>query len=194
MDASQQDARQSLAAIENSTRQMKKSISSSYTSPFLVLWGLIWVLGFLGSHFWLSKVYLIWTVLDIIGIFGTFVITYWQIKRADPVKVASQSKTFRQLFWFWFLLFGYAGLWLSFLKPHSGLQMNAFLCTLIMFAYIIMGMWLQEGCLIWLGIGITVTTVLAVVLIPHSWYCLWMAAAAGGPMLGTGLYIRFAWK
>lgn len=194
MDASQQDARQSLAAIENSTRQMKKSISSSYTSPFLVLWGLIWVLGFLGSHFWLSKVYLIWTVLDIIGIFGTFVITYWQIKRADPVKVASQSKTFRQLFWFWFLLFGYAGLWLSFLKPHSGLQMNAFLCTLIMFAYIIMGMWLQEGCLIWLGIGITVTTVLALVLIPHSWYCLWMAAAAGGPMLGTGLYIRFAWK
>lgn len=152
MDSLQQEVRQSLAAIENSTKQMKRSISSRYTAPLLILWGVIWILGFLGTFFHMKGAGWIWLVLDIFGVGGTFYIIRRQMKKGDPVKVSPHSKTTRHLFFFWLLLFAYGYLWLNFFAPLNGLQMNAFLCTLVMFAYIIMGMWLEEKCLIWLGI------------------------------------------
>jgi hypothetical protein len=194
MDTHLDDARQSLSAITASTKKMKRSISSRYTAPLLILWGTIWVLAFLGTFFYMTSANLIWLVVDIIGIGGTFFIIWYQMKKADPVKVNPNSKSTRRLFFFWLLMFMYGYLWLYILAPANGLQMNAFLCTLLMFAWIMMGMWLDEKVLIWLCLLITLTTVVGFFLIPHSWYCLWMAATGGAPMLGTGLYMRLAWK
>ena len=37
-------------------------------------------------------------------------------------------------------------------EPRSGIQVNALLCTMIMFALIVMGIWTDVGLLIALGI------------------------------------------
>jgi hypothetical protein len=190
MDNAQHEAWQSLAAIENSTKQMKRSISSRYTAPLLILWGIIWILAFLGCHFWSVKSGQIWLVLDVIGFACTSLIIFFQLKTAGPIKYKSPNKIAWRVFRFWGLIFGYVWLWLSIFAPYSGLQMNAFICTAIMFGFILIGMWSQEYYLVWLALLVTAATAAGVFLLPHKWYCLWMTATAGAPMFLTGIYLK----
>ncbi|MHC4527109.1 MAG: hypothetical protein ACYS29_04455, partial [Planctomycetota bacterium] len=84
--------------------------------------------------------------------------------------------------------------WLSFLRPFNGLQMNAFLCTAIMFAYVVTGLWYGSYHMVWLGLAVTCSTLIGFYLIPPKYYCLWMAPMAGGALFGAGLYFRLRWR
>jgi hypothetical protein len=192
-EPSMEEAMESLAVIKDATEQVRKAIASTYTSPILILWGLMWVIQFTLSYFYLVWVYQIFMYFNVIGIVGTI----WICRRGTAkalIKIPASKKMGWRIFWFWALLFAYSFVWLNIMSPYSGLQMNAFLCTAVMFAYIIMGLWFAGYYMVWLGLAITCTTLIGFYLIPHSFYCLWMALMAGGVMLITGLYIRFRWK
>ena len=192
-EPSMEEAMESLTVIKDATEQVRKAIASTHTSPLLILWGFIWVTQFTLSYFYLALVYQIFMYLNVVGIVGTIWICRTGAAKALIKSPASQKIGWR-IFWFWAMLFVYASVWLNMLAPHSSLQLNAFLCTAVMFAYIIMGLWFAGYYMVWLGLAITCTTLIGFYLIPHSFYCLWMAPMAGGVMLVTGLYIRFRWK
>ena len=95
---------------------------------------------------------------------------------------------------FWPLVFVYACVWLNIVKPNNGLEVNAFLVTVIMFAYVVMGLWFDSWIMTALGLVVTAFTLVGFFLVPTANYCLWMAVTAGGSLLGTGLFMKLWWR
>lgn len=194
MDISEQEAQDSLDQIQAVATSTRKTIAAGYDSTLLMMWGLIGILGFLGTHFFLRWAWPIWMVLSGIGLIATFLFSWRQFRSANPIKIPAAEKIGWRIFLFWTLLFVYMFIWLAILKPRGGIQLNAFMCTTVMFAYVVTGLWFKCYYMVWLGIGVTCTTLVGFYLIPPSYYCLWMAPTGGGAILGTGLYIKLFWK
>lgn len=190
MDMSEKDARQSLNQIQNASAQMRKAVASSYAGDSLILWGVLWAGAFTIAHFYLAYAFHIFMAMAAVGGIGTFVI--WRVFHSKaPVK--NSSGLWWRMFWFWTFLFIYIFIWLSILAPFSGLQCNAFICTVVMFAYIVLGLWFESYFMVFLGLAVTAATLIGYhFLTPY--YCLWMAVMGGGALLGTGLYIRICWR
>ena len=74
------------------------------------------------------------------------------------------------------------------------MQVNVFMVTVIMFAYVIMGIWEKINFMIYLGLAVTASTIIVFFFLNHTYYCLYMAATAGTLMLGTGIYLQLRWK
>ena len=193
MDVSQENAEQSLALVEGTITQTRKSIHCSYTSPILMLWGAIWVVGFLADHWYLGWTYYTGWILNAVGIAGTI-----SISRSWPIKESAETPLSQRFGWrvfaLWISLFVYGFIWLNLLAPFSGLQLNAFMTTAVMFVYVVMGLWFAMYFIIWLGLSVTAITLVGFYLIPSDYYSLWMAVMAGGALLGTGIYIRVRWR
>ena len=161
MNVSQEDARESLTMIKATSDHTRKVIASSYASGLLILWGVIWVVGFVSVHFYPRRAGYIFNTLNAIGL--------------------------------WFLLFAFASLWLLLLSPAKGIQLCAFLCTVAMFGYVVLGLWLGSYFMVWLGLMVTGLTFLGYYVFPGYFY-LWMSPMGGGALLGTGVYIRVRWR
>jgi len=194
MDVSQKEAKDSLNQIQEAATYTRKTITASYDSGLLIMWGLICIAAFLGTHFFHNWAGYIWWVLSGAGVVLTFLVVRHQFRQANPTKTPAAERIGWRIFWFWTLLFVYIFVWLSVLAPVKDLQMNAFIITVIMFAYVVTGLWFRSYHMLWLGIVVTCTTLVGYYLIPVGYYCLWMATTAGGAILGTGLYTRFFWK
>ncbi len=194
MSMSNEKAAESLAAVEDTISRTRKAIASTYESPFLIVWGVVWVSGFLGTHFFLQWVNWIWGFLCTVGTAATVVICWRQFRVWAPTKSSGERRIGLRTSLFWPLFFLYAFVWLSIMEPHSGIQMNAFLCTAVMFAYVVIGLWFDSWIMVFLGLGVTASTLAGLYLISPAYYCLWMAFAGGGPLLVTGLYLGLRWK
>lgn len=194
MNIANEKARQSLSMVENISTQTRKSIAAGYASPLLIMWGAIWIACFLGTHFFIQWANYIWMSVCGLGAFSTFFIILRQFHNAKPTKVSTSNKISQRIFWFWTLLFAYTYMWILIMKPYSGIQVNAFICTVIMFAYVVIGLWFETPIMIGLGLLITGFTMVGVYIIAPAYYCLWMAPTAGGALLGTGLYLWLRWR
>lgn len=194
MNVTDEKARQSLSMVENISSQARKSIAAGYASPLLIIWGIICIVCFLGTYFFVERANEIWYGVGGLGMIGTFLICRRQAYHGKPTKIDASKKAGWRMFWFWTLLFIYIYLWLSIVKPRNGIQLNAFIIVVIMFAYIVIGLWHESNFMIGLGLFITAVTMIGVYLIAPAYYCLWMAPTAGGALLGTGFYLRLRWK
>lgn len=194
MDISKEEAQDSLNQIQAMAARTRQTIAASYDSGLLIMWGLIWSIAFVLTHFFLAWVWLIWMGLCGIGSIVTLWVGWRQLSLANPVKIPATERIGWRIFLFWSLLFVYMFIWLSIMRPYYGKQVNAFICSAIMFAYVVTGLWFKSYYMLWLGLIVTCITLVGFYLIPSSYYCLWMAAMGGSAMAGTGLYIRFRWR
>ena len=205
MDVSKDDAQSYLEQIQAIFGQTKKKIAVGSTAPLLILWGAIWFVAYLGTYvadLLEFKVYcfrltsrisigihtagLCWMVLVPIGMVASWIIG---VSRA-PVK----SPHDKNLGFSWLILFIYAILWLTLLWPWNDYQISAFLASLAMFAYVVMGLW-ADRLLFWLGLVVTLLIIVGFFLFHYQpLFWLWMAILGGGALAGTGLYIRKAWR
>ena len=151
MDVSKQEAQDSLNQVEAVATRTRKTIAAGYDSVLLMMWGVIGILGFLGTHFLLEWAWWIWMILCGIGAVVTFFVCWSQFRSGNPVKTPAAEKIGWRIFLFWSLLFVYMFIWLSILKPHHGIQLNAFMVTTIMFAYVVIGLWFKCYYMVWLG-------------------------------------------
>jgi hypothetical protein len=194
MNVTNEDAVQSLAQVEEVMSKTRQSLVSAYAGSFLVLWGFIWVVSYLGTYFFPVRANLIWSISDALGIIGTVFIIRRQYGQG-PVKRNPSDKQFvLRTILFWPVVLVYAFAWLSIMKPGHGIELNAFLVTTVMFAYVVMGLWFGSWLMFALGIVVTGFTLAGFHLVPVEYYCLWMAITAGGCLLGTGLYMKLRWR
>jgi hypothetical protein len=194
MNVTNEEAVQSLAQVEEVMAKTRQSLVSAYAGSFLVLWGFIWVISYLGTQFFPMWACWIWNILSVLGIIGTIFIVRRKFGQG-PARRNPSGKRFvlrTALFWPW--VFVYIFVWLSIVKPGKGIELNAFLVTVVMFAYVIMGLWIDSWLMSILGIVVTCFTLVGFHLIPADYYNLWMAVTAGGALLGTGLYMKLRWR
>lgn len=197
MKISAQQAEESLAAVTEAQRRTRRGIAAREGANVLMMWGALWATAYVLTQLSLDRperIGGIWTVLCGGGAVATGLVYWVQFRRGEPVREAPEKRIGMRVFAFWAFLFLFAFLWLAMLRPVNGIQMNAFMVTVIMFAYVVSGLWTDGAYMVWVGLGVTAATVIGYFIIPPAWYSVWMAVTGAGPMFGTGLYMRLRWN
>jgi hypothetical protein len=188
MDVSSQEAQVSLGLIADTQAKWRRAIGAGHTSSLLVLWGLIWMGGFTSLYLSRNLGGWVFAGLDVVGLVATAPIARrW---RRNVVLMGPETRVRLLSVWgLWLVLMLYAAIWLVLLRPADGRALGAFLCTVFMFGYIVIGLWFRNTFIMGLGLAVTALALAGFYLLSDYFY-LWMALAGGGALVGTGLYIR----
>ncbi len=190
-NVSNEEAKESLDVIEDAMARCRKGIAAT-GAPYLIIWGAVWIAGFASVHFLGVLGGWVFTGLDFVGIVLSVVVGAYY-RRNGPVRSAADRKMLWRIMWFWIAVFGYIGLWLAMMGSYNPLKCTALVCTAVMFAYVVMGLWLAVPYLAYTGVGVTGMTAVGFYLLP-GYFMLWMAVFGGGALFGTGIYIRRHWR
>jgi hypothetical protein len=182
MNVSPEEAREALATIRQVTAQTNKA-SAVGSAPFLLVWGLVWIIGFLASQFISSSTIVggIWGGLTVVGVAAS---------AAQGVRLGRQVRTAsgaRIAAFFWALL-GYTALCLWIVRPLAGAQLALLIVLAIMFGYVVLGLWLGVAPLVGFGLVEGTLALLGYYVLP-AYFALWMAVVGGGALLGSGIYL-----
>jgi hypothetical protein len=189
MNISPTEAEEALAAIQTMVHKTRRAISKSGAYNFLIVWGFIWLFGFIASHFVHSKtIGYIWMGLDIVGCVLSAVIG---IRMNRNIRSPSGVATGKRIAWFWLLLFFYCIAAIGVAWPVDGKALAMFIIFFIMIGWMAMGLLLSFAS-IWWGLAITALALIGYFLLPGIFY-LWMGILGGGGMVALGIYIRNRW-
>ncbi len=202
MDISREEAQASLSQVQDVVERTKKMIAYGGGDVLFVIWGVIWVMGYLGTHFlssagmpWARMIHWLWIVLVLSGIIISVIVGRRNMSVKSPVG--------KRLGLFWFLLYAYVNIGIVLMSPFIKVQgaeesamfwvrYGAIAAIVPMFAYVVMGLWL-DNFMVWIGLGVTALTVFGVYLLQPYFY-VWMAVTGGGTLIGTGFFIRKRWR
>ncbi len=184
MNVSPQEAERSLGEIESITHRLRQCLAGSGAGVILVMWGVIWLIGYGCSQFYPQQSGLVWAPLCLGGGLASWIIG----ARSSPVRAPGAWR----IGIFWLALFAYALLWLILLAPASQKHLGAYIGTVPMFAYVVGGLWFGRF-FTWLGLAVTGLIVLGVFAWP-GWSDLWTGLAGGGSLVLAGFYIRRFWR
>jgi hypothetical protein len=189
MNISPSEAKEALDAVQVMMQKTRRSISSSGAYIFLLIWGSVWLLGFLGSQFLPQETAgRLWIVLDILGgILSAFV----GIRMNRGVRSSGSTKPGKRIGIFWLLLFIYCSLALWIAWPIDGKQLAMYIIIFVMVGWIAMGL-LLSFVSVWGALVLTGFALIGYFLLSDYFY-LWMAILGGGGMIALGLYIRARW-
>lgn len=201
MNMSSEQARSALEQAESMSEATRMVAAWSGTDVVVMTWGAIWGAGFLWSHWveaqgWPGIFHMLWFIL--VGI-GVVVTTIFEKRREAPIK----NSVSRRIGIFWWALFGYYGLCMTVFGRYLNAEMLnctadgpkaiAAMNTIIpMFAYVVMGLWLEHNGFVYLGLGLTGLTVLAYLAFNPIFFLV-MAFMGGGILFGSGLWMRVRW-
>jgi hypothetical protein len=189
MNISTTEAEEALAEIHTMVQKTRRSISKSGAYAFLIVWGAVWLGGFLSSHFLSNETAShIWIGLDILGGLLSAGIG---IRMNRRIRSPSAASTGKRIAWFWLLLFLYGVAAIGVAGPADGKQVAMFIILFVMVGWIAMGLLLSFTS-IWWGLAITALALIGYFFLPGIFY-LWMAILGGGGMIALGLYIRNRW-
>jgi hypothetical protein len=197
---SHEEARASLEEIDRVILLTRQAIVRSGSAPIVILWGIIWLIGYAGAQFFPQGSRTLWMVLDVAGIAGSF--HFGRLARKSPTRSPNRGRIGLS----WLILYLFAAIWLALLGPwnlvgahqlsNEGPELNrkiaAFWATIPMFAYVLMGLWLDRF-FIWLGALVTIATLVGYFYVTDCFF-LWMAVFGGGALVASGLFIRKNWK
>lgn len=189
MNISPAEAEEAMDAIQTMVRKTRRAISKSGAYAYLILWGFVWLFGFLNSHFTHDDTAgYIWIGLDILGGVLSAVIG---VRMNRSIRSPSASSAGKRIAWFWMLLFLYCFAAISVAWPIDGMKLAMFIIIFVMVGWMAMGLLLSFAS-IWLGLVITALALIGYFLLPDIFY-LWMAFLGGGGMIALGIYIRQRW-
>ncbi len=188
MDAqiSPRQAEEALTLAKEAAKQMRRALETGTSWAYLVIWGVIWTLGFLGNQFLTPKhAGTAWMVLDGFGILLSFGLGVYYGQR-----VRYQIGAQMAIFWGAWLVYSTVVVWVS--HPINAMQTGLLITVLAMFAYVVIGIWARSPFLGWLGVGITACTLAGYYFTPL--YFNFVMALTGLALAAGGLYMRLGWK
>jgi hypothetical protein len=172
-------ALEEIAAVERRTRE---TLFYAGSSSIFIVWGVIGVVGYLFSWFWPRYDFTAWIILDAVGFAATFAILALRKRRAPwRASVIRWGATY-------LAFMAYGALMLMELAPHTGRQVAVFWPTMVMFGYVLMGIWI--GLFIaYIGIAATILIVVGYYWL-GGWFLPWLALVFGGGLIAAGLWLR----
>lgn len=189
MNISPNEAEEALAAIQRMTQKTRHSIASSGSYIFLIITGIIWLVGFLSTQFLTGEIVAyIWTGLSLLG---TAVAILLGSRMGKRVRSPSVNATAKRALIFWLLLVFYGIAAIAIARPADGKQVTMLIIVFIMVGQSAMGLLLSFSST-WWALPITAMALVGYFLLPGFFY-LWMGVLGGGGMIVLGLYIRSRW-
>jgi hypothetical protein len=189
MNLSPSEAEEALTAIQAMVQKTRRAISSSGAYLFLLVWGSVWLLGFLGSQFLPQEAGgYAWMVLDTLGGILSAVIG---IRMNRGVRSTSTVTNGKRIGLFWLLLFLYCLAAIAVSWPAGGKQMSMYIVLFVMAGWMAMSLLLSFTSA-WPGLILTALALISYFAFPGVFYLL-MAVLGGGGMIALGLYIRSRW-
>ncbi len=183
------EAREALNLIETTTRQMRRALAYGGMPYFLIIWGVVWTLGFGASYFLgpnSPQAGMVWMVLDILGAVASFGVGAYLGQRV-------RSSQGLRIGLYWLAWMFYAALILYFAHPQGGDQISLLISLFAMMGYVSSGLLYRSRFLVSLGLAVTVFIVVGYLLLP-SFFNLWMALLGGGSLIAAGIYILRTWR
>jgi hypothetical protein len=189
MKISTSDAEEALAAIQVIMQKARRSISSSGAYAFFIIWGMVWLIGFLGNQFLpVTIIRYIWLGIDLLGGLASWVIGSRMNRNVRPAAGAVQGK---RIAWFWILLCLYAVAAIGVAWPLDVKQIALFIILFVLTGWMAMNLLFSFGSA-WPTLAITALALAGYFLAPDYFYLL-MAILGGGGLIVFGLYIRSRW-
>ena len=185
MNVSPEEARASLAAVQQTLAQMRKQ--AGLAAYFSIIWGLVWFFGCLANQFLpLHTVWLVWLPLMLIGSALSGVLGY-------HLGTQTRTRTGPRHALFYLALGGFSLLWLFVLQPLSVKQGVMFFITLVCFGGVVSGILERVRASIIGALAFMSVALLGYYLVPAYFY-LWVAVFCGLPFAGSGLVMRLRWR
>ena len=189
MNISPSEAEEALAAVQRTMQKTRHSFASSGAYIFLIITGIIWLVGFLSTQFLSGQIVAyIWTGMSILGsavgvLLGT--------RRSRRVRSPSANATAKRagIFWLCLILYGIAAIAIA--RPTDGKQVTMFIILFTMVGQLAMGLLLSFRS-VWWALPVTALALIGYFVLPGIFY-LWMGVLGGGGMIALALYIRSRW-
>ena len=189
MNISPDEAEEALAAIQKMSRKTRHSIASSGAYIFLIITGIVWLVGFLSTQFLSGEIVAyIWVGLSVLC---STVAILLGMRRGPRVRGPSIDESTKRAVIFWLLLVFYAIAAIAVARPTDGKQVTMLIILFIMIGQLSMGLLLSFSST-WWALPITALALVGYFLLPDLFY-LWMGILVGGGMIALGLYIRMRW-
>jgi hypothetical protein len=183
MQLSPDQARSALQEAEAIRQRSSKLHSYLLSSPYLLLWGVIWILAFLLNQWLPERSGLIWMVLDIIGFAIGLGIALNRTDRSRYVLVG------RRYAGIGLTLFGFFVASFFILRPNSPEQATAFIALTFAVMYIIGGLYAERMRTAIIGVML-VAVILSGYLLLQTYFFIWMSLAGGGLLVAAGFWFK----
>jgi len=182
-----QDAMDDLKAIREIMERARRT-SDGFGGWFMVLWGVIWFLGFTGTHILLhlqreQASNWLWALLDSLGILGSI---YLGIRMARRARTRSSTLWGSILLW-WLSLAAFDGalIW-KFQLYTNGLHMALLIVLTIALGYVQFGLFTHWSISV-IGLFLGLLAVVLATWLP-AYFNLGIAVLGGGALIGGGLW------
>ncbi|WP_316679392.1 hypothetical protein [Ralstonia chuxiongensis] len=166
-----------LLEINFSRRRSANLFSYSQAAPHLILWGVLWIVGYGTSAVASTWSAPMWAILSLLGTLGDFALC-----RRSPngygLRFAAIALAILAFFVATFTVFA----------PVSAQQVGAFIPLVLAAIYVVMGLWSGTRLVI-AGIVLGSLTVGGYLFLPNFFFT-WMAAIGGGSLLLMGFWLR----
>lgn len=186
MPLTSQEAAETLRDIDQTTGRSAKAYGYSIGSPHLILWGVIWSIGYglvalrLDPTRFPASTYA-FPVLAALGIAGSLLIG-WRMRAGSATHYDWRHlATVAAVAVFVTAIFA--------IIPLKGEQIGAFFPLLAALFYAIVGIWTKGTRMIVLGACIAAVALFAFFAQP-AYFAIWMAIAGGGGLIVGGFWLR----
>jgi hypothetical protein len=182
MPLTRDEATSTLRDIAKAERRSFSAFGYKSGAPHLILWGLVWVLGYGGTYLYPAEANPIWLTLAGAGAVASTVIGM----RSKP---KTKQKFSWRIFFTWLAAMGALSSIASIFAPVNGMQVGSLFPLAIGWAYVIMGIWLGGRFAI-AGLVVVALTLFGFFHLDPQQFLLWMAFLGGATLIGTGLWLR----
>lgn len=184
MSLSSQEASASLQQVEEASRRSSQLYFYHCSSPHLIMWGIIWIIGYGGTGLFPRYSLTLWLILIAIGAVGGIALGRYR----KPDGNTSGPYAWRMgALWVIILFFVFATY--AILQPHLAKQFCAYPALITGCAYMAIGLWRGLRYVI-SGMVVAALTLVGYYFIEPIFF--WFAVVGGGAMILTGLWFRTA--
>ena len=189
MEIDKSEAALALAAIDAADARSTQLQRYRHFAPFLILWGVIWLLANSVSDLAPTQSGAAWLALTLLGASASF----WIGRRQHAAAAErSTSRTRLDQGWRWMLCFlvivAFQIAAIAVLPPSDGRQQDTFFSMFWTFLYMAVGAW-SGWRLFTIGLAATLLILLGYYGV-HSHYFLYMGCVSGGALIAGGLWLR----
>ncbi len=180
MSLSSKEAAKTLSDVERASRRSAQAYGYHKASPHLILWGLVWLIGYSATDLRPNDANLIWLVVVLAGCAGSYL-----LGRRDRAGRSRQG-------WKISAVVGIAWIFMAatytIMGPVHEMQAAAFPALLVGAIYAGVGLWGGQR-FVATGLAMIALTLGGYFYLPEH-FLLWMAAVGGGGLILAGIWFR----